>query len=112
MQILIISLEQSANLDSTAAECLIELADELKRQNKVLLLARVKDLIRRLLLKLAKEQFKDKLFWSVEDAVVTAKKIRQLSGRRHWPIKQGMKRLKRKRLLVRFVGNRKKAPNG
>jgi len=109
VQILIISLEQSANLDSTAAECLIELADELKRQNKVLLLARVKDRIRRLLLKLAKEQFRDKLFWSVEDAVVAAKKIRQVSGSRHWPpIKQGMKRLKRKRSRVRFLGNRKK----
>jgi len=109
VQILIISLEQSANLDSTAAECLIELADELKRQNKVLLLARVKDRIRRLLLKLAKAQFKDKLFWSVEDAVVTAKKIRQVSVSRHLPIKRGMKRLKRKRLKVRFLGNRKKS---
>jgi len=72
-------------------------------------LARVKDRIRRLLLKLAKEQFKDKLFWSVEDAVVTAKKIRQVSVSRHWPIKQGMKRLKRKRLRVRFLGNKKKS---
>ncbi|WP_432744755.1 SulP family inorganic anion transporter [Methylobacter sp. G7] len=71
VHILIISLEQSANLDSTAAECLIELANELKRQNKVLLLARVKDPIRQLLLKLAEAQFKDKLFWSVEDAVVS-----------------------------------------
>lgn len=84
-QILIISLEQSANLDSTATECLIELADELKRQNKTLLLARVKDPIRHLLLKLAKEQFKDKLFWSVEDAVVNAQKIRQSIERRSPP---------------------------
>ncbi|MDI1293011.1 MAG: SulP family inorganic anion transporter [Methylobacter sp.] len=75
VHILIISLEQSANLDSTAAECLIELANELKRQNKVLLLARVKDPIRQLLLKLAEAQFKDKLFWSVEDAVVSAQKL-------------------------------------
>jgi SulP family sulfate permease len=72
VQILIMSLEQSANLDSTAAECLIELADDLKRQNKVLLLARVKDPIRQLLLKLAEEQFQNKLFWSVDDAVVNA----------------------------------------
>lgn len=75
VHILIISLEQSANLDSTAAECLIELANELKRQNKVLLLARVKDPIRQLLLKLAEAQFKDTLFWSVEDAVVSAQKL-------------------------------------
>ncbi|MEQ1621712.1 MAG: SulP family inorganic anion transporter [Methylococcales bacterium] len=79
VQILIISLEQSANLDSTAAECLIELADELKRQNKVLLLARVKDRIRRLLLKLAGEQFDAKLFWSVEDAVIGAQRLRRAS---------------------------------
>jgi len=35
-------------------------------------LARVKDPIRQLLLKLADEQFHDKLFWSVADAVVSA----------------------------------------
>jgi len=77
VQILIISLEQSANLDSTAAECLIELADDLKRQNKMLLLARVKDPIRQLLLNLAEEQFQNKLFWSVADAVVDAQKMRR-----------------------------------
>jgi sulfate permease, SulP family len=74
-QILIISLEESANLDSTAAECLIELAMELKHQNKVLLLARVKDPIRQLLLKLAAEHFQDKLFWSVADAVAHAQQL-------------------------------------
>jgi sulfate permease, SulP family len=73
-QILIISLEESANLDSTAAESLIELADQLERQNKVLLLARVKDSIKQLLLKLAGEQFQDRLFWSVDDAVIYALK--------------------------------------
>ena len=72
VQILVMSLEQSANLDSTAAECLIELADDLKRQNKILFLARVKDPIRQLLLKLAAEQFQGKLFLSVADAVVAA----------------------------------------
>ncbi|MDD5410773.1 MAG: SulP family inorganic anion transporter [Methylobacter sp.] len=74
VQILIVSLEQSANLDSTAAECLIELADELKHQNKVLFLARVKDPIRQLLLKLAGDKFQGKLYWSVDDAVVGAQK--------------------------------------
>lgn len=74
-RILIISLEDSANLDSTAAECLIELANNLQQQNKVLLIARVKDPIRLLLLKLAPEHFQDKLFWSVADAVITAKKL-------------------------------------
>ena len=74
VDILILSLEQSADLDSTAVDCLIELADQLNRQNKVLLLARVKDPIRRLLLELAAEQFHEKLFWSVADAVVDAQK--------------------------------------
>jgi SulP family sulfate permease len=74
-QVLIISLEESANLDSTAAESLTEFANTLKQQNKLLLLARVKDPIRLLLLKLANEQFQDKLFWSVADAVASAQKI-------------------------------------
>ena len=72
VRILIISLEQSANLDSTAAECLIELADDLRRKNKVLFLARVKDPARQLLLKIADEKFHGKLFWSVDDAVLAA----------------------------------------
>ena len=74
VRVLIMSLEQSADLDSTAVECLIELGDSLKRQNKVFLLARVKDPIRQLLLNLAEEQFHGKLFWSVVDAVVDAQR--------------------------------------
>ena len=72
VQVLIMSLEQSANLDSTAAECLIELADDLKRKNKVLFLARIKDPARQLLLIIADEKFHGKLFWSVNDAVLAA----------------------------------------
>jgi MFS superfamily sulfate permease-like transporter len=60
--VLIISLEESADLDSTAAECLIEFAHALKRQDKVLLLARVKDPIRLLLLKLAGSIFRTRCF--------------------------------------------------
>ena len=71
-KIVIISLEESANLDSTAAECLIEFADHLHRQQKTLFLARVKDPIRELLLKLAADKFTGKLFWSVNDAVLGA----------------------------------------
>lgn len=73
--ILIISLEESANLDSTAAECLLEFAEHLKQQHKMLLLARVKDPIRQLLLTLSEEQFQDTLFWSVDDAVVYAQQL-------------------------------------
>ena len=72
----IISLEESANLDSTAAECLIEFADHLKRQQKTLFLARVKDPISELLLKLATDRFTGKLFWSVDDAVECAENQR------------------------------------
>jgi len=75
VKVLIVSLEQSANLDSTAAESLIEFAEHLARHNKVLLLARVKDPLRYLLLKLAPEQFRHKMYWSVADAVVGAQKI-------------------------------------
>ena len=77
MGVLIISLEQSADLDSTAAESLIEFAGHLNKRKKVLLLARVKDPLRHLLLKLAPAQFQHKLFWSVEDAVVGAQKIKK-----------------------------------
>ncbi len=77
VQILIISLEHSADLDSTSAECLIEYAAHLARHNIVLLLARVKDPLRHLLLKLALGQFQHKLFWSVADAVVGTQKIKQ-----------------------------------
>ena len=75
--VLIISLEQSADLDSTAAESLIEFAGHLNKRKKVLLLARVKDPLRHLLLKLAPAQFQHKLFWSVADAVVGAQKIKK-----------------------------------
>ena len=73
-KIVIISLEESGNLDSTAAECLIEFADHLSRQQKTLFLARVKDPIRDLLLKMSAEKFAHKLFWSVNDAVLGAEK--------------------------------------
>jgi len=75
--ILIISLEQSADLDSTSVESLIEFAEHLTQRNKVLLLARVKDPLRLLLLKLAPAQFQHKMFWSVADAVAGALKIKQ-----------------------------------
>ena len=74
--ILIVSLEQSADLDSTSAQSLIEFAEHLAQRNKVLLLARVKDPLRLLLLKLAPAQFQHKMFWSVADAVAGAQKIK------------------------------------
>ncbi|QWF70908.1 SulP family inorganic anion transporter [Methylomonas paludis] len=76
---LIISLEVSANLDSTAAECLIEFTQQLEQQNKTLVLARVKDPISSLLLQLAHDKFAGKLFWSVNDAVLGAKKLEEMA---------------------------------
>ena len=78
VQIIIISVEESGNFDSTAAEAMIEFADHLARHEITLLLARVKDPISQLLLKLAKEKFLGKLFWSVNDAVVNAKQVYML----------------------------------
>ncbi len=75
--ILIISLEQSADLDSTSVESLIEFAEHLTQRNKILLLARVKDPLRLLLIELAPALFQHKMFWSVADAVAGAQKIKQ-----------------------------------
>lgn len=72
IDVLIISLEESGNLDSTAAECLAEFVELLHQQQKSLLLARVKDPINQLLVSLAEIKFKDRMFWSVNDAVVSA----------------------------------------
>lgn len=65
---LVLSLEQSADLDSTAAECLIELARLLQLRGQTLLLARCKDPVRVVLLQLAPELLAHSLFWSVADA--------------------------------------------
>lgn len=75
VSLLILSLEESANLDSTAAESLIELADKLEQKHIRLLLARAKDPIWDLLLKVAHRQFEGHLFWSVDDAVQSAKSL-------------------------------------
>lgn len=76
-KIVILSLEQSSDLDSTATENLIELATILKELNITLLLARVKDPVRALLLKTAPDLFQGKLFWSVADAAGGAEQLLQ-----------------------------------
>lgn len=73
--VLVISLEQSADLDSTAAECLVELAHVLKRRGHTLLLARVKDPVLQLLLQMEQQLFQGRLFWSVADAVESATQL-------------------------------------
>ena len=70
VQVAILSLEESADLDSTAVDCLLELHQALRRMGKTLLLARAKTTVRELLQRwdpqgLGCEQC---LFWSVADA--------------------------------------------
>jgi hypothetical protein len=78
---LILSLEQSSDLDSTATSNLIELNAALTKHNVVMLLARVKDPVRLLLLKTAPDLFQGKLFWSVADAATDAQ--HRLSSKHH-----------------------------
>ncbi len=69
--ILILSLEQSSDLDSSATESLMELSSYLEKHQVITLFARVKDPVRQLL----SDQGYDNnhLFWSVADAAEHAK---------------------------------------
>jgi MFS superfamily sulfate permease-like transporter len=69
-RVVVLSLEESADLDSTAVECLLELHQRLHRQGKHLALARVKETVRALLLKVDPEGLgrEARMFWSVADA--------------------------------------------
>ncbi len=80
IKFVILSLEESTDLDSTAAQCLVEFALQLQTKNQILLLARVKDPIAQLMLAFANEQFVGKLFWSVDDAVCWAKSTREVAA--------------------------------
>ena len=70
----ILSLEESSDLDSTAAECLLELHQRLQDQGQQLILARVKEPVRELLASLDPDQLgqPDRMFWSVADAAASA----------------------------------------
>lgn len=67
----VLSLEESADLDSTAVECLMELDQALRRDGKILLLARAKTTLRELMGRWDPQGLgnADRLFWSVADAV-------------------------------------------
>ena len=71
VRFVILSLEESSDLDSTAAECLLELYQRLKDNGQQLILARVKGAVRELLASLAPDQLGSPagMFWSVADAV-------------------------------------------
>ncbi|NVO04878.1 MAG: SulP family inorganic anion transporter [Rhodoferax sp.] len=72
----VLSLEESADLDSTAVDCLMELRHSLQVAGKRLLLARVKTTVRGLLQRVDPQGVGDdtKLFWSVADAAAVADK--------------------------------------
>ena len=67
----ILSLEESADLDSTAVECLMELDGALRHIDKTLLLTRVKTTVRDLLARWDPQGLghADRMFWSVADSV-------------------------------------------
>ena len=71
VKFVILSLEESSDLDSTAAECLLELHKRLKNNGQQLTLARVKGPVRELLARLAPNELGtvERMFWSVADAV-------------------------------------------
>lgn len=66
----VLSLEESSDLDSTSFECLLELSASLNARGQQLVLARVKDQVRLLLQQLDPQGLgnSDRLFWSVADA--------------------------------------------
>jgi MFS superfamily sulfate permease-like transporter len=70
----ILSLEESADLDSTAVDCLMELRHSLQSAGKALLLARVKTTVRDLLQRVDPDGVGSdaQLFWSVADAAESA----------------------------------------
>lgn len=68
---LVLSLEQSPDIDSTAAECLVDLLTVMEQYQINFVIARAKDPVRAVLLTLAPDQFADKFFWSVADAVAS-----------------------------------------
>ncbi len=73
----VLSLEESADLDATSAEALCDFAAELSRQGVALALARVKDPVRDLLARVGHQALPPSSYagWSVDDAV------RQLQAR-------------------------------
>ncbi len=68
---LILSLEESVDLDSTAVECLVELAQHLREAGVVLVLSRAKDAVRELLTRWDPQGVGDasRMHFSVADAV-------------------------------------------
>ena len=71
IRVVILSLEESVDLDSTALECLVELAGRLRKMDIVLVLSRAKDAVRELLSRWDPHGAGDpsRMYFSVDDAV-------------------------------------------
>jgi len=71
LRVVILSLEESSDLDSTAVECLLELDQRLRLLGTQLVFTRVKDRVRDLLGRWSPNGIgaEQRLFWSVDDAV-------------------------------------------
>jgi len=72
----ILSLEESSDLDSTAVECLQELAQRLRETGQILVLSRVKEQVRDLLQAWDPQGLgtPERMFWSVADAVQASRR--------------------------------------
>lgn len=76
-RVVIMSLEESPDLDSTALDALLECEAQLWRNGCVLLLARVKDEMREILARAGAGRLAsdDSCFWSVADAAAAARRV-------------------------------------
>jgi len=74
LQVVIVSLEESPDLDGTSVEALRDFARTLQKQGTRFLLARVKDQVREVLRHAELPELPDACFaaWSVDDAVMLA----------------------------------------
>ncbi|MFC5581473.1 SulP family inorganic anion transporter [Rhodanobacter terrae] len=83
IRVVVLSLEESPNLDSTALEALADFSVWLGARDITLRVARLKDTVRELLLRAALPQLSPQTldFWSVEDAATAAAPAPQPTGR-------------------------------
>jgi SulP family sulfate permease len=82
-RVVVLSLEESPDLDSTALEALADFATWLSTRDIMLRVARLKDDVRQLLLRAALPQLSPQAlnFWSVEDAALAAAPAPQPTGK-------------------------------
>ena len=82
-RVVVLSLEESSDLDSTALESLADFANWLSARDIPLRVARLKDAVRELLLRAALPQLSPQAldFWSVQDAALAVAPAPQPIGK-------------------------------